>query len=126
MRRLGYRQVADDLRAQIRSGQLRPGDRVPSEVDLTQIYTVGLETARRAVRLLVAEGLLVKTPNYPTRVAAPVERTEIRKPRQTQVYSRPPTAEERDEHGDTWMLVASLYGRVVGTYPASRFYITIH
>ncbi|MDF4254441.1 GntR family transcriptional regulator [Streptomyces sp. WMMB303] len=54
------RQIADDLRARISSGELTPGDRVPGEPALVRDYGVAKETARRALTLLVDEGLAVR------------------------------------------------------------------
>jgi len=54
------RQIADDLRARISSGELAPGDRVPGEPALVRDYGVAKETARRALTLLVDEGLAVR------------------------------------------------------------------
>ena len=53
-----YIQVANELRQQIRSGQLPPGRRVLSESDLEQIYGVARSTARKAIALLRDEGLV--------------------------------------------------------------------
>ncbi|WP_301124562.1 GntR family transcriptional regulator [Streptomyces cacaoi] len=54
------RQIADDLRARITSGELMPGDRMPGEPALVKDYGVAKETARRALTLLVDEGLAVR------------------------------------------------------------------
>ncbi|QHF97569.1 GntR family transcriptional regulator [Streptomyces sp. NHF165] len=54
------RQIADDLRALINSGELPPGKRVPGEPALVREYGVAKETARRALTLLVDEGLAVR------------------------------------------------------------------
>jgi GntR family transcriptional regulator len=54
------RQIADDLRARIDSGDLAPGDRLPGEPALVTTYGVAKETARRALTLLVTEGLAVR------------------------------------------------------------------
>ncbi|MGY1437022.1 GntR family transcriptional regulator [Streptomyces reniochalinae] len=53
------RQIADDLRARI-SDDLMPGDRLPGEPALVRDYGVAKETARRALTLLVDEGLAVR------------------------------------------------------------------
>jgi len=47
-----YRQVADDLSAQIRSGKLRPGAKLPSERRLCEQYGVSQITVRRSLREL--------------------------------------------------------------------------
>ena len=46
------------LRARIGSGELGRGRPMPSESTLMQQYGVTRETARKAVRVLVAEGLV--------------------------------------------------------------------
>jgi GntR family transcriptional regulator len=52
-------QVADDLRGMIESGELRPGDRLPGEAEMAQLYGVSRDTIRRATLELSEEGLLV-------------------------------------------------------------------
>lgn len=53
-----YRQIADQLRDQIHFGELRPGQRLPSERALADRYGVGPMTVRQATRTLQQEGLL--------------------------------------------------------------------
>jgi GntR family transcriptional regulator len=53
-----YQQIASILRAKIESGELPADRRVPSESTLMQDYGVARETARKAIRLLVADGLV--------------------------------------------------------------------
>jgi len=54
-----FRQIADQLRAAIDSGDLRPGDRLPSEAELTRHYSVARMTARQAIQELRSEGRVV-------------------------------------------------------------------
>ena len=54
-----WRQIADDLRAQITQGKLGPGDRVPTERDLAIQWEVARDTARQALEALEGQGLLV-------------------------------------------------------------------
>jgi GntR family transcriptional regulator len=54
-----YRQIADHLRAAIDAGQLRPGDRLPSEAELRQHYGVARMTARQAIQELRSEGRVI-------------------------------------------------------------------
>lgn len=54
-----YRRIADDLRAAIASGTLRPGDKVPSERELARRYGTANMTARQALGVLKDEGLVV-------------------------------------------------------------------
>ena len=55
-----YRQLADVLLAQIRSGQYSPGSRLPSENRLASIYGIGRPTARQATELLVRKRILIR------------------------------------------------------------------
>jgi GntR family transcriptional regulator len=54
-----YRQIADQLRAVIDGGHLHPGDRLPSEAELTKHYGVARMTARQAIQELRTEGRVV-------------------------------------------------------------------
>jgi DNA-binding GntR family transcriptional regulator len=53
-----YEQIADRIAAQIESGELPPGARVPSEATICQTYEVSRDTARRAMELLRERGLV--------------------------------------------------------------------
>lgn len=54
-----YKQIADALRADIESGALQPGERLPSESALTSQFKVSQGTIRQALALLRGEGLVV-------------------------------------------------------------------
>lgn len=56
-----YDSIAADLRSRIQAGEWSPGARLPNEdPDLTSEYQVSLNTLRRALDLLAAEGLIDK------------------------------------------------------------------
>ena len=57
-----WRQIHADLVKQITSGELQPGDRLPSIVSLAQRYEVALTTVRKALDALKADGLVVTSP----------------------------------------------------------------
>src|SRR5690349_4391966 len=63
-----YRQIAAELRRLVARGELRPGDLVPSELALAQRHSVSRGTARSALALLVAEGLVEVVPGRRRRV----------------------------------------------------------
>jgi GntR family transcriptional regulator len=63
-----YVQIADQLAAQIASGELEPGALLPSELRIQQEHGVARGTARRAVALLVERGLVVTIPQRGTYV----------------------------------------------------------
>ncbi|WP_051362966.1 FadR/GntR family transcriptional regulator [Amycolatopsis thermoflava] len=53
------RRLEEELRQQILTGVLSPGDRLPSEPELSSHYQVSRNTAREALRALSSQGLLV-------------------------------------------------------------------
>src|SRR5262249_50549477 len=57
-----WRQIHAALRAQIRDGSLKPGDRLPSITGLAQEYGVALTSVRKALDALKEEGLVVTSP----------------------------------------------------------------
>ena len=61
-----YRQLAELLRVQIRSGKLPPRSRVPSLVDLAAKYELAEMTVRKALRILIDEGLIETRPGRGT------------------------------------------------------------
>jgi len=66
-----YQRIQSAIRKRIESGQLRPGDAVPSERDLAKIHEVSLMTARHALASLEREGIVERRRGIGTFVAAP-------------------------------------------------------
>jgi len=54
-----FRQIAEQFRAAIRSGELVSGDQLPSESQLMEEFGVARMTVRNALSELIAEGLVV-------------------------------------------------------------------
>jgi GntR family transcriptional regulator/MocR family aminotransferase len=54
-----YRQICEHMRAAIRAGQLRPGDRVPSARDLAAQFGTARGTVDAAYAILAGEGYLI-------------------------------------------------------------------
>ena len=50
--------VADELRRQIRQGNLPPGERLPGNRELTAMFGVSMGSVREAISMLVSEGLI--------------------------------------------------------------------
>jgi GntR family transcriptional regulator len=67
-----YRWLAQLLRVQITSGDLGPGDQLPTELDLCTTHGVSRHTARDAMRLLREEGLIERKRGAGTVVASAV------------------------------------------------------
>jgi GntR family transcriptional regulator len=68
-RRPLYEQMADALRAEITQGRYRPGDKLPSERELSERFEVSKVTARLAIAQLRAEGLATSRVGYGVFVA---------------------------------------------------------
>lgn len=74
-----YIQIAESLLDRIESGELEPGDRLPSERELSRKLGVNRMTLRRALRLLETQGLLVRRRGDGTYIAEPkIERQASR------------------------------------------------
>jgi GntR family transcriptional regulator len=70
-----YAKLRNRLAELVRSGALKPGDRLPSEHRLAEEYAVSRATVREAVRALIAEGILTTRQGQGTFVVAkpPIE-----------------------------------------------------
>jgi GntR family transcriptional regulator, transcriptional repressor for pyruvate dehydrogenase complex len=58
-----YEIVAERLLALISSRRLRPGEPIPSERELVQLYRVGRSSVREALRMLESKGVIASTGN---------------------------------------------------------------
>lgn len=66
-----WESIVKDLRDRIESGDIRGGERLPKEADLAEHYDVTVVTLRRAVGVLVSEGLILRRHGVGTFVADP-------------------------------------------------------
>lgn len=66
-----YKQVLKAITLKVKSNDLKPGDRLPSEADLMKEYNVSRITVRTAIAELVDEGMLERSPGKGTFVAMP-------------------------------------------------------
>ena len=65
-----YRQIVDQVRLQVSSGALAPGDELPSTRSLSTQLGVNPMTISKAYALLEGEGLLERRPGLPSVVRA--------------------------------------------------------
>ncbi|HEX4830595.1 MAG TPA: GntR family transcriptional regulator [Trebonia sp.] len=68
-----YQQIADDLRRQIDSGELAPGQQLPTELELKDKYEASRNTVRDAIRRLAASGLVESRPGAGTFVTRKID-----------------------------------------------------
>ncbi|MEL6693398.1 MAG: GntR family transcriptional regulator [Pseudomonadota bacterium] len=65
-----YRQLADQFRGEITSGKYKPGDALPTEMEICDTHKVSRHTARDALRILTDDGLIERRRGAGTVVAA--------------------------------------------------------
>lgn len=64
-----YKQICDDIIQKINNHELKPGDRIPSEVELAATYNVSRMTVRQALNDMLRERVLQRRRGYGTFVA---------------------------------------------------------
>jgi DNA-binding transcriptional MocR family regulator len=123
-----YQQIAAALRAEIMSGRIAAGRRLPSETTISQTYGVSRQTARSAVDVLRAEGLADLRRGAGVVVREPPERAALPVPPGAVVVSRMPTLDERAELSiaeGVPLLSVGLPDGSVEVYPADRWELRI-
>ncbi|AJT67271.1 TetR/AcrR family transcriptional regulator C-terminal domain-containing protein [Streptomyces chattanoogensis] len=76
-----YRRIVDEIRRRIDSGELTPGDRVPSTRRITQEWGVAMATATKVLTTLRQEGAVRAVPGVGTVVAEPQRAARTEPPR---------------------------------------------
>lgn len=66
-----YRQLKKIIKTQIETNQKKPGDSIPSEKELCELYGISQITARKAIFELVNEGMLFRVPGKGTFIVEP-------------------------------------------------------
>lgn len=121
-------QLAQLLRELIRSGQLAPGDRVPSEPQLARDYAVSRDTAQRALAMLAEEGLITRRRGVGSIVSIVEPLIEVRAAPGARISARLPTAAERHAaKAGMWvpMLAVAEPGWPEQLYPADRVVVVV-
>jgi GntR family transcriptional regulator len=68
-----YRQIADNLREQIESGAIRPGQQLQTELELRERYGASRNTVRDAIKWLTTLGLVETRPGQGTFVVKKID-----------------------------------------------------
>jgi GntR family transcriptional regulator len=68
-----YRDIADQLRLQIASGEFKAGEQIPTEGDLQKLYGASRNTIRDAIKQLTILGLVETRPGQGTFVAPEID-----------------------------------------------------
>ncbi|MFB6948672.1 GntR family transcriptional regulator [Streptomyces niveus] len=90
-----YERIADEIRSSIRAGELRPGDRLPSEAQLAEDHRRSVPTIRDALRVLQDEGLIEKQHGRGTFVRKP--RTTVQRTNERHQWEKDRAREPEDE-----------------------------
>ncbi|MFF4214323.1 GntR family transcriptional regulator [Streptomyces sp. NPDC001796] len=91
-RRFSPQEIADALRTRIRTGELKPGERLPTQAELAEEFGVERGAVRQALRALQDDGLLSSVSRgSPPRIAEPSPAAD--EPQPTMVALAPRLAE---------------------------------
>jgi DNA-binding FadR family transcriptional regulator len=122
-----FRQLADLLRDQIESGELGPGEPVPSELRLVQEHGISRTTVRQAIGQLRTEGLVTVERPRGTFVRVPEPTQIVPLARGELAAARMPTDAERRSHrlgeGVPVLVITGADGTVT-VHPADRVQLT--
>jgi DNA-binding transcriptional regulator YhcF (GntR family) len=122
-----YKQLADLIRDQIRSGELPPGRRLPAQKDYMQEHGISRDSVERAMQVLRSEGLII-TDRRGSYVRSHGERIVVRVER-GRISARMPSEPERRGLGLTegvpLLVVAGADGSEQ-VHPADRTVIEIN
>lgn len=55
-----YKQLMDIITSQLKNGTYKPGEKIPTEPELAELYQVSRITVRRTIEELCTQGYLVK------------------------------------------------------------------
>jgi DNA-binding transcriptional MocR family regulator len=97
-----YRQVADVLRDAIAAGELQPGQLLPTEANLADVFDVGVDAVRKGLGVLRGEGLIVTSRGKGSHVREFPEQAVVMVPPGARVRCRMPTPQERVAVGETF------------------------
>lgn len=113
--------LAQHLRSQIASGQFRPGERLPSEDDMRQVYGLAIGTINRAVGELRRMGVVDYVRGYGVVVREPRGVLRVHVEPGSRITARPATTEEQDEWGEGVSALILWHGDGTGdVYPGDR------
>lgn len=97
--RARYRQLADALREAIEAGEWAPGEALPPETDLCEQQDLSLNSVRKAIRILHAEGLIEAQPGRPWRVRERADPRLVALGKGDVVQARPATLDDSERYG---------------------------
>jgi GntR family transcriptional regulator len=106
-----YRQIAEDLRAQIDAGSLKPGQQIQTEIELREHYGASRNTVRDAIKWLTSLGLVETRPGQGTFVVKKII-----------PFVTTLTADPRGPGDDKIVVPRDPYGEVEESQPGKRVF----
>ena len=82
-----YKQLMDIITQQIKNGTYKPGEKIPPEPELADLYHVSRITVRRTVEELCTQGYLIKHQGKGTFVKSPMIFRKFESPEKTMSFS---------------------------------------
>ncbi|HZB33490.1 MAG TPA: GntR family transcriptional regulator [Streptosporangiaceae bacterium] len=122
-----YKQLADLIRNQIKSGELPPGRRLPAQKDYMQEHGISRDSVERAMQVLRSEGVVV-TDRRGSYVRSGDELVEVQV-EQGRITARMPSEPERRDLGLTEgvpLLVVTGADGSEQVHPADRTVIMVN
>ena len=127
-----YAQIAAAIRTQIIAGRLGgPGSRIPSEPEIIDTYEVSKTTASEALKMLSAEGLIIRRSGAGSFIAPdPPEMRTVEVASGSRISARPASSDDFFGCVDKIppgvpALVVEVPGHPAKVYPADRTYILV-
>jgi DNA-binding transcriptional regulator YhcF (GntR family) len=111
-------QIANQLRAAIKTGKLQPGDKLPSQPEMARRYGVARETVKAALRQLAVERLTVSRQGSGVYVRAQTELPVGLRPHVEAAFERPHVS--IDFAGFSGETLANTLGEVLDKVRAGR------
>ena len=71
-----YKKIYNDFLEKINSGSLKPGERLPSEMELCSLYNVSRITSKRALELLADQGYIFRSPGKGSFVSSNLQQSD--------------------------------------------------
>jgi len=77
MKQALYKDIKDFIKEQIKHGEYKANDKIPTEAELTKIFSASRQTVHKALRDLALEGLIVRYPKVGSFVSPQKPQTSI-------------------------------------------------
>ncbi|WP_432977745.1 winged helix-turn-helix domain-containing protein [Dactylosporangium sp. CA-233914] len=120
-----YRQLANEIRARVATGALKPGAELPSEIEIAKAYNISRDVVRQAMYVLRSEGVITTRRGHRAQIRPSPARREIHPPQNAEITARMPTGPERSRfdlpEGIPLLIITTSQGET--PYPADQVVI---